>query len=221
MTKVQGKDVILSIYDGSSFIPVGCATNVTINVDTELLPVTTNNSGVWRSFIPRFNEWTFTCEGVTILAGSGKYLPLDTLTLQVRQSGINFQITFTDSDSNTNTFEGFAYIYNTSIDSQYGDFSNFSFSAKGSGAFTLDSDPPTGISTGMTIEFNGDDVTTTFNDASLIGVTLHLAFVDHLEKQIITIGTPTGEQVKYNSGAGSVEFLTAPPTGVRIKLFYE
>lgn len=219
--KVEGKNVILSIYNGGSYVPVGCATNCTIQVDTELIPTTTNDSGVYRTFIPRFNEWEVTCDGVTILEGASNYLPLDTLTEQIRQSGIDLQVEFTDPDGTTKTFEGFAYIYTTNIDSLYGDFSNFSFSAKGSGAFTIDTVTSPSYTGGMTIEFTGDGVTTAFSDADLINRTLHLGFVDHYEWKIVTAGSPSAEEIKFTTGSGQIDFATAPDSGVRIKLFYE
>lgn len=220
--KIQGKNVILSLWDGAAYAPMGCATNVTIDVDTEIIPITTNDSGVWRTFKPRINEWGITCEGVTIIQGASLYLPLDTILEQIRMAGVNIEIEFTDPDAVTQTITGEVLITNTSIDSNYGDFSNFSFTAKGNGEFTIDavSDPVASTNV-MTIEFTGDGVTTSFADADLIGRTIHLAFIDHYEWKIITAGTPAAEEVKYTSGTGTMSFLTAPAYGVRIKFLYE
>jgi len=191
-------------------IPFACSTSCTFNVNVNQKEVTSQTSAWYREFKNDIASWTINCDGIITLDNYG-YLFL----LQQQQNRTTIVVKFViDNGANGLVIiTGKCNLTSLSINGPWKDIATYSVSLQGTGAYGT---------SGTTINPSGVVVTgggTTMKQYTAAGGETYITFTDLIGKtclyvsrggvdvrDIITSGTPSAEQVKWNSATGVLTF---------------
>ena len=70
MAKVRGEDVVLTMSNGSNFVPIGCARTLTYDINQDLIETSITGNGKFRTYSPGAVSWSASVEGFTYLERS-------------------------------------------------------------------------------------------------------------------------------------------------------
>ena len=211
--KVTGKNIMLYKYDEATEtdIPFACSTNCSFSVNVDQKEVTSQSSAWYREFKNDVASWTITCDGLITLDNYG-YLFL--LELQQSRESILVKFVIDNGVDGLVIISGNCNLTSLTINAPYKDIATYSVSLQGSGAYTTSG---TSINqNGVIVIANGQVYMkqataaggeTTITWADMIGKTC-LGFTrGGVEvREILTTGTPTNDQIKFNSASGVVTF---------------
>lgn len=210
---VNGKNVILRIYDNGGWRLYACATSCSINVATSTVETSTTGSGVWRTYKPQANTWGGTAEGVVYLEEAGMLSLADLRAKQIAFEEMQVSYERTDEGGNVYREEGIAIIINSGDTGDVNGVATFSLELQGTGELVQYYTPsnlelsavrryPT---VGSAITATGGETVITI--PSLIGKDILVVVKDGISNDnIITSGTPASKQVKYTSASGAFEW---------------
>ncbi len=201
--------------------PFGAATNCSFESSTEQVEVTSQTSAWFREYKNDVTTWTVTCDGLISMSGYS-YLALMQKQLNRESISVKFSINNDNGDGSGtygySIFTGNANITSISLSGPVENVSTYSVSLQGTGPYSITGttiiDGGTTISTTSVEMFTytaaGGETTVTWSGAlglSCISVTRGGVEV----RTINTSGTPTGEDVTFNSSTGVLTFATARP----------
>jgi predicted secreted protein len=199
--------------------PFGAATNCTFETTTEQVEVTSQTSAWFREYKNDVSTWSVTCDGLISMSGYS-YLALMQKQLNKEPISIKFSINNDNADGSGtygySIFTGTANITSISLSGPLENVSTYSVSLQGTGAYSITGttviDGGTTISTTSVEMFTytaaGGETTITWSGAlglSCISVTRGGVEV----RTINTSGTPTGEDVTFNSSTGVLTFASS------------
>jgi hypothetical protein len=219
---VKGDNIVLFLKLGSNYYPLACARDVSITTTSDKIELAPYTSGKWRSYIYGRITGTISGTGITkVVPDSGKNSFFDLLDYLNSQTIILTKYTVTDPQGNTKTYEVPCLIDELNLSGAAGQLSNFSFQ------LTMNGDPSfeqTSTSAPLTdvdsYDFTAVGGETTISNSVLIGVDILDVRRNGIGLQVITVGTPTGSQVKFTSGSGSLEFGFALGADEYINVIY-
>ena len=137
---VKGKDVVIEMRnDDLTYTPILCGEDCSFSRTPEFIPVTSTDSGLFREFMVRREEWSMSVNGLTKIENDTTLTFFYLLQTSVRRQLKTVRITFTDEDGDDKQIEGQIYIGQMDINGPEGDFAKASIEFKGSGAFTVSS----------------------------------------------------------------------------------
>ena len=215
----QGNNPAYSITTFAVGTPFGAATNCSFESSTDQVEVTSQSSAWFREYKNDITTWSVTCDGFIAMSGYS-YLALMQKQLNRESISVKFSI---DNDNGNGSgtygysiFTGTANITSISLNGPVESASTYSVSLQGTGAYSITGttviDGGTTISTTSVEMFTytaaGGETSITFSGAlglSCISVTRGGVEV----RTINTSGTPTGEDVTFNSSTGVLTFATA------------
>jgi hypothetical protein len=221
---VQGRNVILRALKSGDYRVFACAQSVKLTVTTDLLETSTLTTGPFKTYSPLgLSDWKISLSGVLYLRdlSDTKNFALETITEQVRNSGYDITLTFTDEGGYVNVFSGFVYIPLTEIFKETGSLAKYNVDFQGSGAFEIDVTPPSPVTpVRMRYVYTASGGETFFSDATLISRTIE--WVDKTDQalDIVTTGSPTIRQTKYTNSSGRFDFYEALTAGEIIIILY-
>lgn len=199
--------------------PFGAATNCSFESSTEQVEVTSQSSAWFREYKNDVSTWSVTCDGFISMTGYS-YLALLQKQLNREPVAVKFSINNDNGDGSGtygySIFTGTANITSISLNGPVEAASTYSVSLQGTGAYSITGttviDGGTSISTTSVEMFTytaaGGETTITWSGAlglSCISVTRGGIEV----RTINTSGTPTGENVTFNSSTGVLTFASA------------
>ena len=218
---VNGSNIVLYYYDPvtEEGIPFGAATNCSFEVSVDSLEVSSQSCGYFRVFKPDMATWKVDCDGFIALRDYS-YLFLANLQLSRSQILIKFQI---DNDNNDGSdalgftvFSGSAFLSSLNISAGVEDASSYSVSLQGSGPYTISGTQvePGGVvvlgSNVVMFDYTAAGGETSITWTGAIGLSCVTVTRGGIEvRSIATTGTPTGENVRFNSSTGTLTFATA------------
>ena len=219
---VRGENVVFYAKLGTSYYPFACAKEVTITQTTDKIELAPYTTGKWRSFIYGRTSGTITGSGIVkIDPGNSKYSIFDLLNFQTDHIIVLTRYTVTDPQSNQKTYDVPCLIDEVTLSGTVGQFATYSFTLTMSGDPEFNqtpiNDPLTDVDSWDYTATGGE---TTISDASLIGVDVLDIRRNGIGLQVITAGTPTGSQVKFISGSGSLQFGMALGTDEYILVIF-
>ena len=215
---VNGSNIVLYYYDPitEEGIPFGAATNCSFEVSVDQLEVSSQSCGYFKVFKPDMATWKVDCDGFIALRDYS-YLFLANLQLSRAQILIKFQIDNDNGDGSDTlgytVFNGAANLASLNITGGVEDSSSYSVSLQGSGPYNITGTQVTPggivIETSNVIMYQytatGGETTVTF--AAAIGGTCLSVTRGGMEvRTILTTGTPTGDNVRFNASTGVVTF---------------
>ena len=199
--------------------PMGASTSCTFESSTEQVEVTSQTSAYFREFKNDVSSWTVSCDGFIALSGYS-YLALMQKQLDRASIDVRFSIDNDNADASDtygySIVSGTANITSISLSAPVEGASTYSLSLQGTGAYAISGtqviNGGSTISTSSVTSYSytaaGGETTVTFLAA--IGSTLMSVTRGGVEVRTInTSGTPTGEDVTYNTASGVITFATA------------
>lgn len=222
---VLGKQYYLTAYipSLSGYYPFACLQEVSLSVSTEMIPTTTVDSGLYRTFEPRLSEWKLSASGVMILRdldASYNYA-LDSILQQVRREGYDIRLLWTDNGGYTRHIEGHVFIPESVFTGTAGQIGKFSIEMQGSGPLTIDGAITINPGNVQRLEVEAPGGTDFVQNAAWVGRSIK--WIDRSDSacKLIYSGTPTGREVLYNSSTGRFTFSSTLNAGELITGLYE
>jgi len=199
--------------------PMGASTSCTFESSTEQVEVTSQTSAYFREFKNDVSSWTVSCDGFVALSGYS-YLALMQKQLDRASIDVRFSIDNDNADGSDtygySIVSGTANITSISLSAPVEGASTYSLSLQGTGAFAISGtqviNGGSTISTSSVTSYSytaaGGETTVTFVGA--IGSTCMSVTRGGIEVRTInTSGTPTDENVTFNTTTGVITFASA------------
>ena len=216
MNNVTGKNIMLYYHDPitGNDIPFACSTNCVFNVQVGQKEVTSQTSAWYKEFKNDIASWTINCDGLVTLNNYG-YLFL----LQQQQNRTTIQVKFVIDNGIDGLviISGNCNLTNLQINGPWKDIATYSVSLQGTGAYGTSG---TTIIPSGTVIVAGSPIINKEYVAS--GGETNKVWTDTIGKncvyvsrggvdvrQILTTGTATGDQVKFDNTTGTLTFGTA------------
>jgi len=215
---INGTNIILYYYDTETEegIPFGAATNCSFEVSVDQVEVTSASSAWFKEFKNDVATWSINADGFVALSDYS-YLFLAQLQLDRQPIVVKFQIDNDNGDGSEtlgySIFTGTANLSSLSLSAGVEAASTYSVSLQGSGPYNITGTQvtPTGvvIETSNVIMYQytatGGETTVTFA-AAIGGICLSVTRGGMEVRTILTTGTPTGDNVRFNASTGVVTF---------------
>ena len=211
MNNVTGKNIMLYYHDSvtNTDIPFACSTNCTFSVQVGQKEVTSQTSAWYREYKNDTASWSISCDGLVTLQNYG-YLYL----LQLQQSRASIQVKFVIDNGTLGlvVISGTCNLTSLQINGPWKDIATYSVSLPGTGAYGTSG---TTVTPSGTVVVSGSVFTkqyvasggeTTITWSDMIGKTCLYVSRGGVDVREIVSTTPTGEQVKWNSGTGVLTF---------------
>ena len=204
--------------------PMGASTSCSFESSTDQIEVTSQTSAWFREFKNDITSWTVTCDGFIALSG---YSYLALMQKQLNRAAIDVRFSIDNDNADGSDTYGYSIVSGTanitsiSLSAPVEGASTYSLSLQGTGAYSITGtqviDGGSTISTSSVNSFSytaaGGETTVTFPGA--IGSTCISVTRGGVEvRAIATSGTPTDENVSFNSATGVLTFATARPLEV-------
>ena len=199
--------------------PMGASTSCTFESSTEQVEVTSQTSAWFREFKNDVSSWTVSCDGFVALSGYS-YLALMQKQLDRASIDVRFSIDNDNADGSDtygySIVSGTANITSISLSAPVEGASTYSLSLQGTGAYAISGtqviNGGSTISTSSVTSYSytaaGGETTVTF--VAAIGSTLMSVTRGGIEVRTInTSGTPTDENVTFNTATGVITFASA------------
>jgi predicted secreted protein len=204
--------------------PFGASTNCTFNTSVDQNEITTYASNSYKEYIGSQINWDVSVDGLIALSGYS-YLSLLSKLQNKQTIEVRFSID-NDNGDGTDTYgysiiAGTCNIVSLDINGPMENTSSYSANLQGTGAYSITGtqviDGGSTISTSSVNSFSytaaGGETSVTF--AGAIGSTCISVTRGGVEvRAIATSGTPTGENVSFNTATGVLTFATARPLEV-------
>ena len=199
--------------------PMGASTSCTFESSTEQVEVTSQTSAWFREFKNDVTTWSVNCDGFVALSGYS-YLALMQKQLDRASIDVRFSIDNDNADGSDtygySIVSGTANITSISLSAPVEGASTYSLSLQGTGAYAISGtqviNGGSTISTSSVTSYSytaaGGETTVTF--VAAIGSTLMSVTRGGIEVRTInTSGTPTDENVTFNTATGVITFASA------------
>jgi TP901-1 family phage major tail protein len=215
---INGTNILLYQYNPSTnlSVPFAAATNCTFSTSVDQVEVTTTNSESYKEYIGSQINWNISADGFIALTDYS-YLTLLYKLQNKEQIIVKFQIDNDNGDGSDtlgySVFTGLANIVSLDISGPVEGASTYSVSLQGTGEYTVSGTQAT--PGGIVIEtsnvvmhqytaFGGE---TTITITALIGGTILSVTRGGMEvRTILTTGTATGDNVRFNATTGVLTF---------------
>lgn len=219
---VKADGIVIYHKLGSNFYPIACGTSGSINITTDKLELAPFTSGKWRSYEYGRVTGTISTSGlIKINAGATNYSPIDLLDYQLAFQKVLTKYVISDPNGNSRTYEVVCLVDDVTIDTESGGNATYSMT------MTMTSDPAfvqTAPDPGGTDvdawEYDATGGETTISNAAIINDEVLDVRRNGIGLEIISAGSPTGNQVKYIPSTGSFEFGMALGAGEWIVVIY-
>jgi len=199
--------------------PFGASTNCTFNTSVDQVEITTLATGSYKEYIGSQINWDVSVDGLIALSGYS-YLSL----LSKLQNKESIEVRFSIDNDNADGSDTYGYsviagtcnIVSLDINGPMENASSYSASLQGTGAYAITGTQVISGGTSLTVSsMNSYSYTAAGGETSVtflaaIGSTCISVTRGGVEVRTInTSGTPTGENVTFNSATGVITFATA------------
>jgi len=230
MAAVIGKNVMLYWHrtdvDPEVDVAFACSTNCAFNVSVDQKEVTSQSSAWFREFKNDVATWSVTCDGLIILSG---FSYLFMLEKQLAREPIEVKFVVDNGVDGLVIINGICNISSLAINAPMRDVATYNVSLQGSGAYNTTGtqvDPSGVIIVGANpvktkgYTASGGETSITFADT--IGYACLYVSRGGVDAQnILTTGTPTGDDVKFVSATGVLTFGRALAAGEYIRGLFQ
>lgn len=230
MAAVIGKNVMLYWHrtdvDPEVDVAFACSTNCTFDVSVDQKEVTSQSSAWFREFKNDVATWNVTCDGLVTLTG---FSYLFMLQKQLDREPIEIKFVVDNGVDGLTIINGTCNISSLAINAPYKDVATYNVSLQGTGAYNTTGTEvnPEGViivgsnpvkTKGYTAV--GGETSITFADT--IGYACLYVSRGGVDAQnILTTGTPTGDDVKFVSSTGVLTFGRTLEAGEYIRGLFQ
>jgi predicted secreted protein len=230
MAAVIGNNVMLYWHrtdvDPEVDVAFACSTNCTFNVNVDQKEVTSQSSAWFREYKNDVATWNVTCDGLITLSGFSYLFMLDK---QLTREPIEIKFVVDNGVDGLVIINGICNISSLAINAPQKDVATYNVSLQGSGAYNTTGtqvDPEGVIIVGANpvktkgYTASGGETSITFADT--IGYACLYVSRGGVDAQnILTTGTPTGDDVKFISATGVLTFGRALAAGEYIRGLFQ
>lgn len=220
---INGTNILLYQYDPETELGVefAAATNCTFSTSVDQVEVTTTNSESYKEYLGSQINWSISGDGFIALNDYSYLFLLQKLQTK-EQIVIKFQIDNDNGDGSGDlgysVFTGVANITSLDLTAPVEGASTYSVSLQGTGAYTVSGtqvDPGGVVVVGSNVvmfDYTAAGGETSITWTGAIGLSCVTVTRGGIEvRSIATSGTPTGENVSFNTSTGVLTFATARP----------
>jgi len=230
MAAVIGNNVMLYWHrtdvDPEVDVAFACSTNCTFEVSVEQKEVTSQSSAWFRQYKNDIATWSVTCDGLITLSG---FSYLFMLEKQLSRTPIEIKFVVDNGVDGLTIIQGICNITSLSINAPQKDVATYNISLQGSGAYNTtgtEVDPSGVIIVGAnpvkTKGYTAIGGETSITFADTIGYACLYVSRGGVDAQnILTTGTPTGDDVKFVSATGVLTFGRALAAGEYIRGLFQ
>ena len=220
---INGTNIVLYQYDTETSlgVPFGAATNCTFSTSVDQVEVTTTNSDSFKEYLGSQVSWGISADGFIALSDYSYLFLLEKLKNK-EQITVKFQI---DNDNNDGSdtlgysvFTGLVNITSLDMTGPVEGASTYSVKLQGTGAYSIAGTQvdPTGVvvvgSNVVMYDYTASGGETSITWVRAIGMScVTVTRAGKEVRSIGTSGTPTGENVTFNTSTGLLTFATARP----------
>lgn len=207
-------------------VAFACSTNCTFDVSVDQKEVTSQTSAWFREYKNDVATWSVTCDGLITLSGFSYLFMLDK---QLSREPIEIKFVIDNGVDGLVIINGTCNISSLAINAPYKDVATYNVSLQGSGAYNTTGtqvDPSGVIIVGANpvrtkgYTASGGETSITFADT--IGYACLYVSRGGVDAQnILTTGTPTGDDVKFISATGVLTFGRALAAGEYIRGLFQ
>jgi predicted secreted protein len=227
MAAVIGNNVMLYWHrtdvDPEVDVAFACSTNCTFNVNVDQKEVTSQSSAWFREYKNDVATWTVTCDGLITLSG---FSYLFMLEKQLSRTPIEIKFVVDNGVDGLTIINGICNISSLAINAPQKDVATYNVSLQGSGPYNTtgtEVDPSGVIIVGSnpvkTKGYTAAGGETSITFADTIGYACLYVSRGGVDAQnILTTGTPTGDNVKFVSSTGVLTFGRALAAGEYVRL---
>lgn len=130
---VKGNDVIFLVNNGEDYVPFVCAKDLSIEILSNLVPVTTIGDGEWDRFGYQSFGYSVNLSGV-VRFSAADFTVFDMVEQQMNALQIQAKIIFVDQeDNNRKLFKGYLLIERSTVTGNANAFALADFTLRGSG----------------------------------------------------------------------------------------
>ena len=215
MAAVIGNNVMLYWHrtdvDPEVDVAFACSTNCTFNVNVDQKEVTSQSSAWFREYKNDVATWNVTCDGLITLTG---FSYLFMLEKQLAREPIEIKFVVDNGVDGLTIINGTCNISSLAINAPQKDVATYNISLQGTGAYNTtgtEVDPSGVIIVGSNpvktkgYTASGGETSITFADT--IGYACLYVSRGGVDAQnILTTGTPTGDDVRFVSATGVLTF---------------
>lgn len=231
MSLVKGDNVLVAKYLPliDEWVLLGCARSCSLSLSTTMIPVSVTGAAGWRKVKPAQHSFTGSMEGLVNLEDENILSLAELRASQIAREELMLRFQRTSVDGAVYTDEAYFYITNTSDEGAMNQMNSFTVDFEGSGALTQVFTPSEILSNVHRFQYTavgGETVVTTVkdmngNNLSLIGKTLLGYWKDGTGfSKLITSGTPTDKEVKFDSTTGGITVQMDYMPGEEVFGFY-
>ena len=204
---VQGKNVVFQIDDGAGFKSYVCCKSFTLQATSQLVEITTLTTGKYKDYELQSIDYTINLTGVFVFDTTqlgGGYI----YNQQAVGGKMAYKAVYTDDNGSLFTITGACIVEDSILTATPGDVVGSDFVLKGCGEPAYSSggaiDPADTLKSIFYIAEGGESF---FSQIDFIGADMVEVMRNVIALEIITSGTPTGQQVTFDSNAGTLTFL--------------
>jgi predicted secreted protein len=230
MGAVIGNNVMLYWHrtdvDPEVDVAFACSTNCTFNVNVDQKEVTSQSSAWFREYKNDVATWNVTCDGLITLTG---FSYLFMLEKQLAREPIEIKFVVDNGVDGLTIINGTCNISSLAINAPQKDVATYNISLQGTGAYNTtgtEVDPSGVIIVGSNpvktkgYTASGGETSITFADT--IGYACLYVSRGGVDAQnILTTGTPTGDDVKFISSTGVLTFSRPLEAGEYIRGLFQ
>lgn len=132
---IQGTNAVMKFYK-NDWLLFSCATNISININSDKVPIRTVGDGQWQKFTYQDLNWAVTLSGL-LMFDEDNWTGWDFLDNQINFVHILMQCSFTDNLGNTKSIRGTVMIESSTLNISPTDLVKNDFNLQGSGALML------------------------------------------------------------------------------------
>lgn len=228
MRAIEGKNVTVEgILDNTgAYRLFACSTDVSFYLEEEQVEITTQESGRWREFDGGLSTWGMTLRGVTHVAPTTIQITVfDVLTETMRRNGLDVRVVFEDDEDNLKVLLGKVRMPRIGINAGATGFATDEIEFVGNGSLQIETiidDAPENPNEVKSYEYVASGSETSIQFANLIDRQI-LGVWRTYPLDVITTGTPTELQAKYDPVVGEVLFAPSAPlnAGELILILYK
>lgn len=208
----QGSSVNTALTNLPVDVPFACSTNCTFDVQVGQKEVTSQSSAWYQEFKIDVATWSINCDGLITLNGFGY---LNFLNIQKDRTPIFVKFVIDNGADGLVIISGTCNLASFQMSAPFKDIGTYSVSLQGTGAYGTSG---TAINASGTVLIGGNVANKQYTAAGaetfitwtdMIGKTCLYVSRGGVDVREIVSGTPTGEQVGWNSNTGVLTFARA------------
>mgnify|MGYP000025134685 FL=1 len=217
-SKVLGADYTLYFYRNGAWRQFACARSGSFTMNTDFIETTGPGDGNYKSFKATVHGFTGQLDGACALDTGSDLSEADLLSLQMAKTKVLCRFEQTAQNGDIYTKEAYFYISSYTDTGSFDGIATFQVQLQGTGALTIVYDqPPAPAGSEMRYPEQGDTAPATTGAYTWTATGLGNKYITGVYKDgrgrsnIITSGTPVGNEVLYETSGSDAVFTFPEP----------